>query len=141
MNFLANLGLEVESVTGHRPGEPSSLDRSALVVFQFSNHAVATLSYSWEVPTIFRGLRISRIFGTKGSITFETNGLFVIVRGTKKRVILPGLSDISGYRAMLQDFVHSLNTKQDPKFSTGLARRDMVLLDQAYQTMNHPSPP
>ncbi|MFV1980539.1 MAG: hypothetical protein ACC655_05235, partial [Rhodothermia bacterium] len=91
----------------------------------------------WEVPTIFQGLRISRVFGTRGSITFETNGLFVIVRGTKKRVILPGLSDISGYRAMLEDFVVSLNSDRDPKFSTELARNDMVLLDQAYQTMNH----
>ncbi len=140
VNFLANLGLEVESVSGHRPGKPSSLDRSALVVFRFSNHAVATLLYSWEVPTIFQGLRISRVFGTKGSITFETNGLFVIVRGTKKRVILPGLSDISGYRAMLEDFVVSLNSDRDPKFSTELARQDMVLLDQAYRTMNHHAP-
>ncbi|MFV1980538.1 MAG: Gfo/Idh/MocA family protein, partial [Rhodothermia bacterium] len=64
VNFLANLGLEVESVTGHRPGNPSGLDRSALAVFRYSNQAVATLSYSWEVPTIFQGLRISRVFGT-----------------------------------------------------------------------------
>ena len=98
------------------------------------------MSYSWEVPTIFQGLRISRIFGTMGSITFETNGLFVIVRGTKTRVILPGLSDISGYRAMLEDFVDSLNSGRDPKFSTELARQDVLLLDEAYKTMNHRSP-
>ena len=88
-------------------------------------------------PTIFQGLRISRIFGTEGSITFETNGLFVIVSGTKKRVILPRLSDISGYRAMLEDFVDSLNSGRDAQFTTELARHDMVLLEQAYHTMNH----
>jgi UDP-N-acetylglucosamine 3-dehydrogenase len=135
VNLLANLGFQVESVTGHRPGDPEGLDRSALTVFRFTNNAVATLSYSWEVPTVFQGLRISRIFGTKGSITFETNGLFVIVRGTKKRVILPGLSDISGYRAMLEDFVGSVASGRPPAFSTGLARQDMALLEQAYSTM------
>ena len=92
------------------------------------------------MPTIFQGLRISRIFGTEGSITFETNGLFVIVSGRKKRVIVPGLSDISGYRAMLKDFVDSLASGREAQFSTEHARRDMELLEQAYQTMPHDPP-
>jgi predicted dehydrogenase len=139
INFLANLGFGVDSIRGFRPGGPNGLDRSALAVLKYDNGAVATLSYSWEVPTIFQGLRISRIFGTEGSITFETNGIFVLVAGTKKRVILPGLSDISGYRAMLKDFATSLASGRDPAFTTDLARRDMVLLERAYATMNDPT--
>jgi predicted dehydrogenase len=136
INFLANLGPTVDSITAFRPGEQTGLDRSAFVTIQYENQSVGTLSYSWEVPTIFQGLRISRIFGTAGSITFETNGLFVIVSGKRKRVILPGLSDISGYGAMLRDFVQGLTTNREPSFTTELARQDMLLLERAYASMN-----
>lgn len=139
INFLANLGPAVDSIRGFRPGRTAGLDRSSFVVIRYKNNLIGTLSYSWEVPTVFQGLRISRIFGTAGSITFETNGLFVIVRGTRKRVILPGLSDISGYRAMLEDFVESLRSNVEPEFTTKAARVDLALVEQAYETMDHPS--
>jgi predicted dehydrogenase len=135
INFMANLGPEVASIRGLRAGPQAGLDRTAVVLVRYENDLVGTLSYSWEVPTIFQGLRISRLYGTKGSITFETNGLFVVVAGTRKRVILPGLSDISGYRAMMEDFTKSLDQNHQPQFTTERARRDMVLLERAYATM------
>ena len=140
INFLANLGPKVVDLSAIRAGSSQPLDRSSLVVLEYSNGMVGTLAYSWEVPSLFKGLRISRIFGTEGSVTFETNGLFVIVHGRRNRVILPGLSDISGFRAMLADFVRSLETGREPLFTTEAARRDMHLVETAYKSMqNHAS--
>lgn len=138
INLLANLGPEITDVTAARAGKTTPLDRTALVLLKYANGMAGTLAYSWEVPSLFKGLRISRVFGTEGSITFETNGLFIIVRGRKKRVILPGLSDISGFKAMLTDFVACLESDHEPQFTARAARRDMHLLDAAYRSMqNH----
>ena len=38
-------------------------------------------------------------------MAFESNGLFVLVTGSRPRLILPGFADISGYRAMFRDFL------------------------------------
>ena len=66
----------------------------------------ASLYYSREIPSLFRGLRLSKLFGRKGVITFESNGLFVFVRGRGlPRLVFPGFRDIRGYRAMYRDFV------------------------------------
>jgi predicted dehydrogenase len=135
INFLANLGPKVAGITASRAGDPEGLDRSSLVVLHYENGLVGSLAYSWEVPSLFKGLRISRIFGTEGSVTFETNGLFVITRGRRNRVILPGFSDISGFEAMLTDFIRSLDTGQEPLFTPQAARQDMMLIEQAYRSM------
>jgi len=139
VNFMANLGPNVVEVTAARAGDQAGLDRSSLLCLRYDNGLVGTLAYSWEVPSMFKGLRLSRIFGTEGSVTFETNGLFVIVKGRRNRVFLPGFSDISGFGAMLKDFTSSLDTGREPLFSTFAARRDMEILEQAYRSMKTPT--
>ena len=52
-----------------------------MVAFRYDNDAVGSLYYSREIPSLFRGLRLSKLFGREGIITFESNGLFVLVRG------------------------------------------------------------
>lgn len=140
INFLANLGPKIENVTARRAGRGTGLDRTSLVVLDYADGMVGTLSYSWEVPSLFKGLRISRIFGTEGSISFETNGLFVVVHGRRNRVILPGFSDISGFKAMLADFVGALETGREPQFTAEAARRDMRIIELAYQSMQNQAP-
>lgn len=137
INFLANLGPDVVDIRATRTDNGRGLDRSSLVVVKYAGGMAGTLAYSWEVPSLFKGLRISRIFGTEGSITFETNGLFVVVHGRRNRVILPGLSDISGFKAMLTDFVRCLEAGQEPRFTAQAARRDMRLVEEAYRSMQN----
>jgi hypothetical protein len=61
--------------------------------------SVGSLLYSREIPSLFTGLRLSKLFGRKGCITFESNG--VLSRGTGfPRLMVPGFRDIRGYRAM-----------------------------------------
>ena len=42
---------------------------------------MGSLYYSREIPSLFKGLRVSKLYGRKGIITFESNGLFVLARG------------------------------------------------------------
>jgi predicted dehydrogenase len=133
VNFISNMGLKVSSVSGFQPDtSKEKLERSMQVVFEFEEGAVATLLYSWEINTLFFGLRLSKIFGTKGSITLESNGLFLFVRGKKWRFILPGFSDIVGKKAMFRDFFKALRSGEEPEFNLALAKRDLTFIEKAY---------
>lgn len=136
VNFISNLGLDIQSVTGFLPKKekPNGLERSSQLVVKYKDGPIATLLYSWEVNTIFGGLRLCRIYGTAGSITFESNGLFMLVRGKKWRFILPGFSDILGKRAMFEDFFAALRNGKEPIFHYALAKRDVAMIEEAYQT-------
>jgi len=92
------------------------------------------LLYSWEVNALLKGLRMSRIYGSKGSIKFESNGLFMFVRGDKWKLIFPGISDIGGVKRMFADFIKALREGEDAQFSLDKAKRDLVFIEQAYET-------
>lgn len=143
---LANsLGPRITRITGFRPeplhgrGEAAETDRRAktlMVAFQYDNGAAGTLYYSREVPSLFRGLRVSKIFGREGIVTFESNGLFIVARGkTFPRVSVPGLGDIRGYRAMYRDFLNAIRTGAAPEMSLERALEDQRLMDQVYRTI------
>jgi predicted dehydrogenase len=132
IDLLANLGLRIESVRGFRPGDWQGCERSMLVVAEYEEGAIGTLAHSWEVPSPLRGLRMSHIYGTRGSVSFESNGLFALVTGTRTRLILPGLRDISGYRAMFRDFLDALRDGTEPVMTLGRAERGLELIEAAY---------
>ena len=134
INFISNLGLTVQSVTGFQPSNTGKPERSMQVVAKYAEGPIGTLLYSWEVNALFKGLRNSRVFGSKGSIKFESNGLYIFVRGPKWRLIFPGIADIGGAKGMLTDFIHALKTGEDAAFNLQMARRDVELIEQAYQT-------
>lgn len=134
VDLLANLGPRVERVEGFLPGMNGtpSLDRSVLAVFRYSTGAIGTLSYSWETRSPLRGLRLSHAYGREGSIVFESNGLFLATWGRARRVVLPGLRDISGRRAMWADFARALRENREPQYDLGHARRDLELVEAVY---------
>ena len=130
INFMVNLGLGVESVHAFRAGPRTGPDRGSLVVVRYANGAVGTLAQSWEIPSVLKGVRLSRIFGTIGSVTFESNGVFVVQRSRRTRILFPGFRDMLGYRAMFRDFFASMRSREQPRFSSDLARRDLALLEK-----------
>lgn len=134
IDFMASLGLEIQRVRGMRPALPAgqAIERSMLVTFEYAEGAVGTLSYSWEVPSTAKGLRLSKLYGREGTITFETNGLWVLCHGKKNRIYIPGLRDLSGYRAMWADFVRAWSTGDPPLMTLAQARRDLELVERAY---------
>jgi predicted dehydrogenase len=132
LHLMASLGLTVEAVQGWRPGPLDTLERSMLVTLRYAEGAVGTLAHSWEIPGRFRGLQLSRIAGTRGSLTFESNGvaLHEHARGGRGWRV-PGLRDIEGYRAMFADFFRTLRSGDAPRMTLGHAIRDLQLVEAA----------
>ena len=110
LHLAGSLGPRITSIQGYRPSisrdGPDRRAKSMMVAFRYDNDAVGALYYSREIPSLLRGLRISKLLGRRGVISFESNGLLVVVRGGGfPRLIFPGFRDIRGYRAMYRDFV------------------------------------
>jgi len=138
VSFMANLGLEVTDVSGFRPGSGEGLDKTMVAVFQYAEGAVGTLYYSWEIGSPMRGLRLSSIYGTAGAITFETNGIFLAVRGKRKRLAMPRPRDLLGYGAMFEDFFRAIRTGERAAFELDAARRDLELVERIYRSAAAP---
>jgi UDP-N-acetylglucosamine 3-dehydrogenase len=139
VNFMANLGMEVVDATGFLPGAGEArTERSAVAVFRYAGGAVGTLHHSWEIPSPLRGVRFSGLYGTEGTATFESNGLFLAVRGRRRKVSLLRPADLVGYRAMFRDFVDALREGREPRFTLARARRDLELVERIYRTAGAP---
>jgi UDP-N-acetylglucosamine 3-dehydrogenase len=138
LHLAASLGPRITSIQGYRPSVsregPDRRAKSMMVAFRYDNDAVGSLYYSREIPSLLRGLRVSKLLGRGGIISFESNGLFIVVRGRSRwpRLIVPGLRDIRGYRAMYSDFVASIRGGRQPEMSLERAIDDQRLMDQIY---------
>ena len=124
---------------GYRPhialGGPDRRSKSMMVALRFDNGAVGTLYYSREVPSLLRGVRLSKLFGRKGVISFESNGGFVLVRGEGwPKLLFPGFRDIRGYRAMYRDFIDAIRLGRPPAMSLERAILDQRLMQQVQAT-------
>ncbi len=140
LHLAGSLGPTIRRITGFRPapsaGGPDRRAKSMMVAFQYDNGAAGSLYYSREIPSLLRGLRQSRIFGRKGSITFESNGLYIVARGAGlPRILVPGVRDVRGYQAMYRDWLRSIRTGAAPEMSLERAIEDQRLMDQVYATI------
>jgi predicted dehydrogenase len=98
---------------------------------------VGSLYYSREIPSFLKGLRLSKLYGRKGVISFESNGAFIVVRdGGLPRMSFPGFRDIRGYRAMYRDFLRAVRTGASPEMSLERAIEDQRLMEQVYATLD-----
>ncbi|MEP7346736.1 MAG: hypothetical protein ABI877_15800, partial [Gemmatimonadaceae bacterium] len=113
------------------PNEP---ERSMLVVFEYEEGAVGTLAHSWEIAAPFGGVRFSGIYGTSGTVRFESNGLGVLVRGRRTRLRFPGLGDFLGFNAMWRDFIGALTERRMPQMTLDHAQRDLAMIEEAYRS-------
>ena len=87
-----------------------------MVAFRYDNDAVGSLFYSREVPSLLRGLRLSKLYGRGGIITFESNGLFVLARGNGlPRLIFPGSATSAATRPCIVTFCTPIRTGQPPR--------------------------
>src|SRR5690606_30010904 len=139
VNFMSSLGLSVEDVHGYRPGPSDGPGRTMVAVFRYAEGAVGTLYYSWEIGSPMKGLRLSSIYGTRGAITFESNGLLLGIRGSRRRVTIPKPTDLLGYSAMFEDFFEAIRTGGRAGYELDHARRDLELVERIYETSTVPS--
>jgi predicted dehydrogenase len=143
LHLADSLGPRIVRLQAYRPvpsnDGPDRRPKSLLVAFQYDNSAAGALYYSREVPSLLRGLRLSKLFGRDGVITFESNGAVVVVRGrSRPRVILPGVRDIRGYRAMYRDFAAAVQQGREPEMSLERAMDDHRLMERIYASLPDP---
>jgi predicted dehydrogenase len=131
LHLIASLGPTVDGVRGFRLADGAP-ERGMVVVVEYANGGVGVLAHSWETRSALRGLALSRIYGSTGSIAFESNGLLTIAWGRQRRVLRWGTSDLGGYRAMFADFFSILRDGGEPKMTLERARGDLELVEQAY---------
>ena len=140
LHLAGSLGPRIVSAHGYRPPPsregPDTRAKSMMVAFAYDNGAVGSLYYSREVPSLLRGLRLSKLFGRKGVISFESNGTIMVVRGHGvPRLMFPGFRDIRGYRAMYRDFHRAISTGAAPEMTLERAMDDQQLMDQIYASL------
>jgi UDP-N-acetylglucosamine 3-dehydrogenase len=133
--LLASLGPTVSRIRAARAGPAAGLDRSVVVTMEFAEGPVATLAYSWELGGWPNGVRWSACYGTAGALHFETNGILASQTGRRRRVFVPGLADLLGYRAMLADFFEAIRHNRPPAYTIDAARRDLRLVEDAYASL------
>jgi predicted dehydrogenase len=141
LHLASSLGPRIVGLTGYRPAParegPDRRAKSMMVAFAYDNGAVGALFYSREVPSLLRGLRVSKLFGRDGIITFESHGLFLVRRGSGlPRITFPGFRDIRGYQAMYRDFVGAVREGRQPEMSLERAVEDQRLMDQIYASVD-----
>lgn len=140
LHIAGSLGPAITSAQGFRPTPsregPDSRIKSMMVALRYDNGAVGTLYYSREIPSFFKGLRLSKLFGREGVITFESNGAFLVARGRGvPRLMFPGFRDIRGYQAMYRDFAAAIRNGHAPEMSLERAMDDHRLMEQIYASV------
>ena len=145
LHLASSLGPRIIRIEGFRPspsvGGTDRRAKSMMVAFEYDNGAVGSLYYSREVPSLLQGLRLSKLLGRGGIITFESNGVFVLVRGEGfPRILFPGFRDIRGYQAMYRDFHRAIREGRSPAMSLEVAMDDQRLMDRIYASLKGTGP-
>jgi predicted dehydrogenase len=145
LHIAGSLGPRITAIHGYLPRVsregPDRRAKSMMVAFRYDNGAVGSLYYSREIPSLFRGLRLSKLYGRDGVISFESNGVVLVARGKGlPRLVFPGFADIRGYKAMYRDFQRAIATGSVPEMSLERAIDDQRLMDQVYATLESPNP-
>ena len=133
ISIMNNLGFEIKKIRGLLPGGEATLEKSIQATLE-SDGPIINLIYSWDVNSLLKGVRISRIFGTKGSVRFESNGIFTFVRGKKWKLSFLSPSKVTGFKPMFEDFFGSLVAGKQAQYHMALAKKDLMTVEEIYKT-------
>jgi predicted dehydrogenase len=112
-------------------------ERQSRLTLSYEGGMRANLHYAWDVPSWAKGtFQHSRIDGDTGRILFESNGIYVDVRGPgRKGLSFPGFGDLMGYGAMTDDFLGCIVSGDTPYSNLQRARRDLDIVLGAYESL------
>ena len=106
---------------------------------KFKGKLTGNLFHSWSTKTKTKGLSMSRIYGSDGVIHFESNGIFIFVRGKKSRLYFPKVGDMLGFKAMHKEiadcFIHGKKIISD----LNAAKNDIAIVEAAYKSIKNDS--
>jgi len=104
------------------------------ITVKFDNGTFGTLFHSWFVSNTFKGMALSKIYGTEGNITFESNGLFTFVNGNRFALRF-SFSDFLGFGAMHRSFIDNYRTQQPWEPDYLRIRKELALIEAAYRSL------
>ncbi|MFQ5890534.1 MAG: Gfo/Idh/MocA family protein [Gemmatimonadota bacterium] len=140
IHLVLCVGGPAREVIAARPTHPSPrhapFEDNLEVLLKFDNGSIGKLLHSWSTSNRLGGLQASKIYGTAGNITFESNGLWALVLGRRKRLRIPGWRDMMGRRGMLKEFLACVREGREPAVSLAVARRDLEVVLAAYRSLS-----
>lgn len=138
--LLALGGSAPVEVMGFRPtveyATEVPLEDTMVVQVRFANGCLGTLTHSWKIPNRFGGLGISKVYGSEGVVTFESNGLFLSVYGRKNKLRLVSPRRFLGFRDMLRAFVDDYRQGRPWQPDLGRIRQEMAVVWGAYRSLD-----
>ncbi len=112
----------------HTPGEDTML-----VMARHRSGLVSRLLHSWAIPGGF--FDISKITLEKGSVSFNSRGIWGLSRGAHFQFLTPCLGDLGGFKAMWRHIFDRLETGQKPLVTFEDIYLDFSYLDAAYRSV------
>ena len=143
LHLAGSLGPRITSIQGYRPAAsregPDRRVKSMMVAFRYDNDAVGSLYYSREIPSLFRGLRMSKLFGARASSRSSRTGSFVVGAdsGLPRRDRSRAFATSAAIRRCIVISSARSGTARAPEMSLERAIDDQRLMDQIYAS--HPS--
>jgi predicted dehydrogenase len=134
INFINNMGFKITDAIGFLPNKSVDMEKSFQATFQTKENVIINLFYSWEVKRSINGLSIAKIYGSEGSIAFEINGLFILVKGKRRKIVIPKIYHITGFSPMFNDFFHAILSRGDAAFTWKMAVQDLELIEKLYHS-------
>ena len=101
----------------------------------FKNGIVGKLLHSWHIINPLKGISLSKIYGTDGLITFESNGLFFSVHGRKRKIKFVNPFDFLGNKAMHKSFVENYVNSSPWEPSLERIKIELKLIESAYKSL------
>ena len=139
---------EIVSISGSHPIEVIAVkpdvdymtnvpfEDSILLMIRFGNGVAGKLLHSWRIPNPWKGMGLSKIYGTEGVITFESNGLFFRLHGKKKKFHLTNPFDFLGFKAMHKSFINSYILNEPWQPSLERIKSELCLVESAYRSLD-----
>jgi UDP-N-acetylglucosamine 3-dehydrogenase len=109
---------------------------SIMVNVLFKNGVIGKLLHSWRIINPVKGMSLSKIYGTDGLITFESNGLFFSVHGKKIKIRFLSPSDLLGFKAMHKAFIENYINDIPWEPSLDRIKVELKLIESAYKSLN-----
>ena len=140
INLLVSLsGSAPKSVIASKPNIEYDtnvpFEDSINLMVKFDNGMCGSLFHSWRIPNRFKGLSLSKIYGTDGVITFESNGLFISAAGKKKKKYFADIFDFLGYKKMLSSFVDRFISGRPWEPDLNRIETELRLVKAAYNSL------
>ena len=106
---------------------------------KYKGNLTGNLFHSWSAKTKMKGLSMSRIYGSDGIIHFESNGIFILVRGKKSKLYFPSVTDMLGFKAMHKEIADCFISGKKIISDLNAAKNDIAIVEAAYRSIKNDS--